>query len=105
MDENIDHVMINGNVSRTHDHSSDPTSTAALCAQLVPFYTAEDSIYNIEGEITKQDQYDEDSIRDAARLALNKYGAFEGLNASQRLAVEGAATNRLTLVQGPPGTG
>lgn len=48
---------------------------------------------------------DEDGFRMASRLALEKYGALDGLNASQRLAVEGAVTNRLTLVQGPPGTG
>ena len=56
-------------------------------------------------EIRANDIREDDSIRDAARLALENYGAFEGLNSSQRLAVEGAATNRLTLVQGPPGTG
>ena len=48
---------------------------------------------------------DQDAVRDAARLALEKYDAFENLNPSQQQAVEGAATNRLTLVQGPPGTG
>ena len=105
MDENIDRVMINGDVGRKQNHTDELTSTAALCAQPVPFFTAEDSTYSYDGEIKKQDQYDEDSIRDSAHLLLEKYGAFEGLNSSQRLAVEGAATNRLTLVQGPPGTG
>ena len=104
MDESIDNAMFDGNVSSQY-RAGRLTSTAALCAQPVPFYTAEDSCYDYNGEIKRQDQYDEDSIRDAARLALEKYGSFDGLNASQRLAVEGAATNRLTLVQGPPGTG
>ena len=104
MDENIDRNMINGNVSRNHVHG-EMTSTAALCAQPVPFTSMEDLNYNNYNEMKTADQNDEDAIRDAARLALDKYGAFEGLNASQRLAVEGAATNRLTLVQGPPGTG
>lgn len=105
MDENIDRNMISGNVSRNYN-SGEITSTAALCAQPVPFNTMEDQGYNrYTNQIEKSDQNDEDAIRDAARLALEKYGAYEGLNASQRLAVEGAATNRLTLVQGPPGTG
>jgi hypothetical protein len=103
MDENIDRAMINGDVNRGHrERGSDGTSTADLCAQAVPFFTSDESGYDENGE---QIYYDQESIRDTARLALNKYGSFEGLNASQRLAVEGAATNRLTLVQGPPGTG
>ena len=103
MDENIDRAMINGNMNRSRQGSmGEVTSTAALCAQAVPFFTAEETGYNENGE---QLYYDQESIRDQARLALEKYGSFEGLNASQRLAVEGAATNRLTLVQGPPGTG
>ena len=102
MDENIDRGLINGDVNAKHGGSGrfGQTSTATLCAQAVPFYTSDESGYNEHGE---QNYYDQDSIRDQARLALNKYGSFEGLNASQRLAVEGAATNRLTLVQGPPG--
>ena len=48
-------------------------------------------------EIRANDIREDDSIRDAATLALENYGAFEGPNSSQRLAVEGAATNRLTL--------
>jgi Cdc6-like AAA superfamily ATPase len=103
MDENIDRAMINGDVNRGHrERVSEGTSTADLCAQAVPFFTSDESGYDENGE---QLYYDQESIRDTARLALNKYGSFEGLNASQRLAVEGAATNRLTLVQGPPGTG
>ena len=103
MDENIDRAMINGNVGRNlHGSRGDATSTADLCGQAVPFFTSEETGYNENGE---QLYYDQESIRDQARLALNKFGSFEGLNASQKLAVEGAATNRLTLVQGPPGTG
>ena len=92
MDENIDRVFLR------HEQSSNRrgglTSTAALCAEAIP--------WNVEDE---KEDFDQDSTRQAARLALEKYGAFEGLNASQRLAVEGATTHRLTLVQGPPGTG
>ena len=47
----------------------------------------------------------QEALREASLLALEKYGALEGLNKSQRLAVQGATSNRLTLVQGPPGTG
>lgn len=92
MDENIDFVMNQpgGGMFK----GGELTSTAALCAQAVP--------WNYEDE---SDDADEDAFRMSSRLALDKYGALEGLNASQRLAVEGAVTNRLTLVQGPPGTG
>jgi hypothetical protein len=86
MDENM--VMSNLRASRGHEM----TSTAALCSTPVAW--------------NEQDQGDDvDCLRDASRLALERHGALEGLNASQALAVEGAATNRLTLVQGPPGTG
>jgi len=91
MDENIDLVMKAG--FKTNPNG-ELTSTAALCSQPVPWNVGDDS-----------PDVDFDSIRDASRLALEKYGALDELNASQRLAVEGAATNRLTLVQGPPGTG
>jgi AAA domain len=70
------------------------SSTAALCATAVA--------WNANDEVQGMDQ---DSIRTTSRLALEKYGALEGLNESQQLAVECATTNRLTLVQGPPGTG
>jgi hypothetical protein len=41
---------------------------------------------------------------DKSRLLLDKYNALDNLNNSQKLAVEGAATNHhLTLIQGPPG--
>jgi len=92
MDENIDRVM---NQSSSGYFRGDLTSTAALCAQVVSWNFEDDS----------EDPSDQDSTRMSSRLALDKYGALEGLNASQRLAVEGAVTNRLTLVQGPPGTG
>jgi len=103
MDENIDRAMINGDMNRSsRERCAEETSTAGLCAQAVPFSTSDETGFNEDGQ---QNYYDQESIRDTARLALNKYGSYEGLNASQRLAVEGAATNRLTLVQGPPGTG
>ncbi|KAG7371098.1 superfamily I DNA/RNA helicase [Nitzschia inconspicua] len=91
MDENIDRVM---------NHSSsllngELTSTAAICAEAVP--------WSFEDE--DEDGADEYASRTTSLLALEKYNALEGLNESQRLAVEGAVTNRLTLVQGPPGTG
>ena len=91
MDENIDRVMNQAGGM----FKGELTSTAALCAQAVP--------WNYEDE--SDDPSEEESFRMASRLALEKYGALEGLNASQRLAVEGAVSNRLTLVQGPPGTG
>ena len=91
MDENIDRVM---NHSGRIVHG-EMTSTAALCAEAVP--------WNINDE--KDDRNDDDASRMASDLALDKYRALEGLNASQSLAVQGAVTNRLTLVQGPPGTG
>jgi hypothetical protein len=90
MDENINRVMNqSGGMFK-----GELTSTAALCAQAVP--------WNYEDEV---EDADEDAFRMTSRLALEKYGALQGLNASQRMAVEGAVTNRLTLVQGPPGTG
>jgi hypothetical protein len=91
MDENIERVMNQpGSFFK-----GELTSTAALCAQA--------ATWNYEDE--SDDPSDQEAFRSASRLALEKYGALEGLNASQRLAVEGAVTNRLTLVQGPPGTG
>ena len=100
MDENIDRVMkygwkscsLGGAKQQRHQQL---TSTAALCAQAVPWNFSDET----DGHV------DEDAIRDASALALEKYGALEGLNESQRLAVKGASCNRLTLVQGPPGTG
>lgn len=89
MDENIDFLRLD------RRRTGEMTSTAALCAQAVPW----------EEDATDENPMDEDAIRDAAALTLEKYDSLEGLNASQRLAVQGAATNRLTLVQGPPGTG
>ncbi len=91
MDENIERVMNQpGSFFK-----GELTSTAALCAQA--------ATWNYEDE--SDEPSDQEAFRSASRLALDKYGALEGLNASQRLAVEGAVTNRLTLVQGPPGTG
>jgi hypothetical protein len=91
MDENIDRVM---NQSGSF-FKGELASTAALCAQAVPWSHEDET----------EDLREEDSFRMTSRLALDKYGALEGLNGSQRLAVEGAVSNRLTLVQGPPGTG
>mmetsp|Transcript_33372 Transcript_33372/g.37231 ORF Transcript_33372/g.37231 Transcript_33372/m.37231 type:complete len:1383 (+) Transcript_33372:143-4291(+) len=91
MDENIDRVM-NHSGRITH---GEMTSTAALCAEAVP--------WNLNDEIDDRDN--DDASRMASDLVLEKYRALEGLNASQSLAVQGAVTNRLTLVQGPPGTG
>lgn len=91
MDENIERVMNQpGSFFK-----GELTSTAALCAQAATWNHDDES----------EDPSDQEAFRSASRLALDKYGALEGLNASQRLAVEGAVTNRLTLVQGPPGTG
>jgi hypothetical protein len=96
MDENI-----NRNFSRGIKFTGELTSTAAICAQAVPFQSSEE-VFDEYGECANHDQ---DSIRDAARLLLDKYDSLRGLNASQMLAVEGATTNRLSLVQGPPGSG
>jgi len=85
MDESIDRVMRQSKGG--HLPRGELTSTAALCAQAIP--------WSVEDE----NEMDEDAVRSWARLALDKYGYLEGLNASQRLAVEGAITNRLTLVQ------
>jgi len=90
MDESIDQVM----KQRGGFQSGQLTSTAALCAEAIPWD------YQDENENLTQDE-----IRQTSALALEKYNALEGLNASQRLAVEGASCNRLTLIQGPPGTG
>jgi len=111
MDENIDKVMgknfgvVNNSIS--NKGNSNENNTATICAQPVPWSVVDEDTNEIDPYYEKNDSccYDEDALRDAAQLALEKYGALEGLNASQRLAVEGAATNRLTLVQGPPGTG
>jgi hypothetical protein len=100
MDENIDRVMMKGgNFNHTgYMSSGDLTSTAAICSQAIPWDVTEDNFY----EDSSLDQM-QDALREESLLALEKYGALEGLNASQSLAVKGAASNRLTLVQGPPG--
>ena len=97
MNENFEQIVKESgpaSASSTRMKSTTLTSTAALCATAVP--------WNIEDETNGIDQ---DSIIATSRLALEKYGALEGLNESQQLAVECATRNRLTLVQGPPGTG
>lgn len=95
MDENIDRVMMAGGSFKSQNGGLDTmTSTAAICSEAVPWSLSEDSAGRSQ-----------DALREESRLALEKYGALDGLNASQSLAVQGAACNRLTLVQGPPGTG
>jgi regulator of nonsense transcripts 1 len=100
MDENIAMQQImqgaaNGKYNEGRDQG-EITSTSALCAQAVPLR---------ESEGGGPGQEDEESIRAYSRLALEKTGQLDGLNSSQRLAVHHAVTNRLTLVQGPPGPG
>jgi hypothetical protein len=86
MDENINRVMNHAKSLR----NGELTSTAEFCAEAVP--------WNYEDE--DNDSNNQDAARDASQLALEQYKSLEGLNGSQRLAVEGAVTNRLTLVQG-----
>jgi len=128
MDENIDQVLLmggnfnpqQGGPSNNGGNSLMPTaagganltSTAAICSQAIPWHASDD---NLEDErksaedagVTPRgpDAGEQEALREASLLALEKYGALEGLNMSQRLAVQGATSNRLTLVQGPPGTG
>jgi hypothetical protein len=99
MDENIDRVMMKGgNFNARTSTSGGLTSTAAICSQAIPWNSLDDNFR----EDSSLDQI-QDTLREESLLALEKYGLLEGLNASQSLAVKGAVTNRLTLVQGPPG--
>jgi len=91
MDENIGKNMMEAGNNRM----GGMTSTAAICNQSVP--------WNYEEEL--DGEHDDHSIRESSRLALEKHRLLDGLNESQSHAVQGAVTNRLTLVQGPPGTG
>jgi len=92
MDESIEKVLKNSHGGQLP--KGEMTSTAALCSQAIPWNADDES-----------EDMDQDTIRSECRLALEKYHALDGLNGSQTLAVEGATSNRLTLVQGPPGTG
>jgi len=90
MDENIEMLgVINGELN---NNNVGTTSTAEICARAVAVNS-------------RDDHDDQENIRAYSRVQLDNTGVLEGLNGSQRLAVYGAATNRLTLVQGPPGTG
>jgi hypothetical protein len=103
MDENIDQVMMAGGNFHPQGHqggSGNLTSIATICSQAVSWRDSSDN-----GGDDANDSYSQEVLRTESLLALEKYGALEGLNTSQRLAVQGAASNRLTLVQGPPGTG
>jgi hypothetical protein len=92
MDENIDRVMRASQGGQLP--KGELTSTAALCSEAIPWNADDES-----------EDMDQDAIRSECSLVLEKYGSMEALNGSQMLAVEGATSNRLTLVQGPPGTG
>jgi len=94
MDENIAETMMGVSSGRSRDPGRPgPIGTAALCSQAVGW------------DDSRSTEEDDDTLRSTAALALEKYGAVEGMNSSQRMAVCGAAANRLTLIQGPPGTG
>jgi hypothetical protein len=93
MDENI-MTNLQRQPQQFSSSSNELTTTAAICSQAVPWSIQDESDEN----------YNQDAIRAEAQLALEKYGAYEGLNESQQLAVAGAICHRLTLVQGPPGT-
>jgi len=107
MDENIDRVRerTGGNFNmQSHGNEIGMTSTAAICSLAIPWSVSDDDHVRSKGGATV-DSSEQEALRAESLLALEKYNALEGLNASQRLAVQGATTNRLTLVQGPPGTG
>lgn len=101
MDESIDQNMINGGNGadpQNKNGGNNLMSTAALCSQAVPWSHFGDYSHDPDGS-------SQELIYQESLLTLEKYGTLEGLNGSQRLAVQGAVSNRLTLVQGPPGTG
>jgi hypothetical protein len=83
----------NGNYDTERYRGYAQNSTAAICSEAIPIW-----VNNSEDEGESQE-----SIRDKSKLLLDKYNALENLNNSQKLAIEGAVTNRLTLIQGPPG--
>jgi hypothetical protein len=96
MDENIDRMLLgaaNGNYDTERYRAYGQNSTASLCSEAIPIW-----ISNSEDEGESQE-----CIRDKSKLLLDKHNALNNLNNSQKLAIEGAATNRLTLIQGPPG--
>jgi len=100
MDEHIDRVMMAGGYVHTDNQGNDAslTSTATICSQSVPFSFSDLPSCGF-------DECSQEAFRAESLIALDKYGTLEGLNSSQCLAVQGAVSNRLTLVQGPPGTG
>jgi hypothetical protein len=96
MDENIDRMLLgaaNGNYDTERYRTNGQNSTASLCSEAIPIW-----ISNSEDEGESQE-----CIRDKSKILLDKHNALNDLNNSQKLAVEGAVTNRLTLIQGPPG--
>lgn len=96
MDENIDRMLLgaaNGNYDTERYRTYGQNSTASLCSEAIPIW-----ISNSEDEGESQE-----CIRDKTKLLLDKHNALNDLNNSQKLAIEGAVTNRLTLIQGPPG--
>lgn len=96
MDEDVERMLLgaaNGNYDSARFRGYAQHSTEAICSEAVPIWAS-----NSEDEGESQE-----SIRDKSRLLLDKYNALDNLYNSQKLAVEGAATNHLTLIQGPPG--
>eukprot|EP00581_Thalassiosira_minuscula_P001355 CAMPEP_0183744966 /NCGR_PEP_ID=MMETSP0737-20130205/66000_1 /TAXON_ID=385413 /ORGANISM="Thalassiosira miniscula, Strain CCMP1093" /LENGTH=1358 /DNA_ID=CAMNT_0025980621 /DNA_START=110 /DNA_END=4183 /DNA_ORIENTATION=+ len=100
MDENMNQTIASNGNLKSGSQKSCLTSTAAICSESICFGDKKRGTTRLCSAANCEDKVFQESL-----LRLEKYGTLQGLNTSQRLAVQGAATNRLSLVQGPPGTG